>query len=69
MQKILMSHQFSSWFEFKINSRCATVKHMRLFHEQNKFDLRNILQAIVRYLEKKTQLNYQLRVLQKITYF
>ena len=69
MQKILMSHQFSSWFEFKINSRCATVKHMRLFHEQNKFDLRNILQAIVRYLEKKTQLNYQLGVLQKITDF
>ena len=69
MQKILMSHQFSSWFEFKMNSRCATVKHMRLFHEQNKFDLRNILQAIVRYLEKKTQLNYQLRVLQKITDF
>ena len=64
-----MSHQFSSWFEFKINSRCATVKHMRLFHEQNKFDLRNILQAIVRYLEKKTQLNYQLGVLQKITDF
>ena len=64
-----MSHQFSSWFEFKMNSRCATVKHMRLFHEQNKFDLRNILQAIVRYLEKKTQLNYQLRVLQKITDF
>lgn len=64
-----MSHQFSSWFEFKINSRCATVKHMRLFHEQNKFDLRNILQAIVRYLEKKTQLNYQFRVLQKITDF
>lgn len=64
-----MSHQFSSWFEFKINSRCATVKHMRLFHEQNKFDLRNILQAIVRYLEKKTQLNYRLRVLQKITDF
>ena len=64
-----MSHQFSSWFEFKINSRCATLKHMRLFHEQNKFDLRNILQAIVRYLEKKTQLNYQFRVLQKITDF
>ena len=36
---------------------------MRLFHEQNKFGLRNILQAIVRYLEKNTQLNYQFRVL------
>ena len=64
-----MSHQFLSWFEFKINSRCATVKHMRLFHEQNKFGLRNILQAIVRYSEEKTQLNYQFRVLQKITDF
>ena len=69
MQKILMTHQFSSWFEFKINFRCATVKHMRLFHEQNKFGLRNILQAIVRYSEEKTQLNYQFRVLQRITDF
>ena len=65
-----MTHQFSSWFKLKINSRCATIKDMKLFHDQNKFGLRNTLQAIFRYSEKKkTQLTINLEYFKRSQIF